>query len=85
MVSPRRRSIRALSDGVSVKETRSDTKIATATVRPKLWKKRPTRPAMKATGRKMMMSESVVAMTASAISAVPTDAACRGGIPSSST
>ena len=31
------------------------------------------------------MSESVVAMTASAISAVPTDAACRGGIPSSST
>ena len=59
--------------------------IATATVSPKLWKKRPTRPAMNATGRKMMTSDSVVAMTASAISAVPSEAACRGGVPSSST
>ena len=59
--------------------------IATATVSPKLWKKRPTRPAMNATGRKMMTSESVVAMTARAISAVASEAARRGGVPSSST
>src|SRR5439155_4235050 len=38
----------------------SEIMIATATVSPKLWKKRPTRPAMKATGRKMMTSETVV-------------------------
>jgi hypothetical protein len=68
-----------------VKETRSETMIATATVSPKLWKNRPTRPAMKATGRKMITSESVVAMTARAISAVPPEAASMGGIPSSST
>ena len=52
--------------------------MANAIVRPKLWKNRPTCPSMKATGRKMTTSDSVVAMTASAISAVPPDAASMG-------
>jgi hypothetical protein len=64
---------------------RSEIMIATATVSPKLWKKRPTRPAMNATGRKMMTSDSVVAMTARAISAVASDAARIGDTFFSST
>ena len=58
--------------------------IATAAVTPKLWKKRPTLPSMNATGRKITTSDSVVAMTASAISRVPRDAACTGVSPFSS-
>ena len=51
---------------------------------PKLWKKRPTRPAMKATGRKMTTSDSVVAMTARLISLVAPAAARIGDSPFSS-
>ena len=48
---------RAHSIGVSVNETTSETRIATATVTPKLLKKRPTCPSMNATGRKITTSE----------------------------
>ena len=75
--------MRALSAGVSVNDTKSDIMMATAVVMPKLWKKRPMRPSMNATGRKMITSDRVVAMTASAISAVPRDAAVMASSPSS--
>ena len=45
-------------------ETRSETAIANAIVMPKLYKKRPTIPCMKASGTKITSSESVVATTA---------------------
>ena len=61
---------RAQSIGVSVNETNSDIMIATATVTPKLLKKRPTWPSMNATGRKMTTSDRVVASTARLISPV---------------
>jgi hypothetical protein len=69
---------------VSVNETRRETATAKATVMPKLWKKRPTRPAMKASGTKMTSKESVVAMTARAISRVALEAALMGLSPFSS-
>ena len=70
--------------GTSVKATSSETRIAKLTVRPKLRQKRPTSPPMNATGKKMAMSESVVATTASTISRAPVTAASHGERPSSS-
>ena len=61
-------SHRADSIGVSVKLTSSDTMIANAIVRPKLFMNRPTMPPMKATGTKIVTSDSVVASTARPIS-----------------
>ena len=46
--------------------------------------KRPTMPPMKPTGTKTAISDSVVAMTASPISLVPSIAASNGFIPFSS-
>ena len=66
-------------------ETSSETAIANATVTPKLRKKRPMMPAMNATGRKMTISDRVVAMTASEISRVAVPAADIGVSPRSST
>ena len=68
-----RLSQRADSIGVSVKLTSSETRIANAIVRPKLFMKRPTMPPMKATGRKTATSDSVVASTARPISCVAVD------------
>ena len=68
-------SQRADSIGVSVKLTSSDTMIANAIVRPKLFMKRPTMPPMKPTGTKIATSDSVVASTARPISAVASTAA----------
>ena len=70
--------MRAASIGVSEKLTNSDTVIANAMVRPKLWKKRPTMPLMNATGRNTASSESVVASTASPMSLVANTAATNG-------
>jgi hypothetical protein len=64
--------------GVSVKLTSIETAIAKAIVTPKLRRKRPGMPPMKATGRKTAMSESVVASTARPISLVAFTAATMG-------
>ncbi len=53
--------------------------MANAMVTPKEFMKRPTMPPMKATGRKTAISDRLVASTASAISRVPSTAACLGG------
>ena len=63
------------SIGVNVNDTSNEIAIANATVTPKLWKKRPMMPPMNATGRKITMRDSVVAVTARPISRVPMDAA----------
>ena len=52
--------------------------MANAIVRPKLFKKRPMMPLMKATGRNTAMSESVVASTARPMSRVASAAATKG-------
>ena len=52
--------------------------MAKLTVSPKLRQKRPTSPPMKATGKKIAMSETVVATTASTISFDPVTAASQG-------
>lgn len=66
---------RAQSIGVKVTAMTREKAMAIATVIPKLLKKRPTRPAMKAMGRKMTIRDRVVAITASMISFVPSMAA----------
>ena len=58
--------------------------MAKAAVKPKLRKNRPTTAPMNATGKKITTSDKVVAMTAKAISLVPSSAASRGGRFSSS-
>ena len=70
--------------GVIVKLTNSDTAIENAMVMPKLARKRPGTPAMKAMGRKTAISDSVVDMTAMPISRVPLTAATIGVSPFSS-
>ncbi len=71
-------SQRAASIGVNEKLTMSDTRMANAIVRPKLFKNRPMMPLMKATGRNTAMSESVVARTARPMSRVASVAATKG-------
>ena len=71
------------SIGVSVNDTRSETRIEKTTVRANWRKKRPIIPFMKATGRKIATMAKVVAMTARPISVVAKVAASRGAIPSS--
>ena len=66
---------RAASIGVSVNETSRETAIANEEVKPNEDMKRPTMPPMKPTGRKTASRESVVAITASPISRVPSIAA----------
>ena len=78
------RSQRDDSIGVSVKLTNSDTAIANAMVRPKLFKNRPTMPFMNATGTNTASSDSVVASTARPISRVASTAARIGDMPFSS-
>ncbi len=75
---------RELSIGVSVKDTSSETAMAKDAVNPKDDMKRPVMPPMNPMGRNTASSESVVAMTASPISLVPSMAACMGGMPFSS-
>ena len=71
---------RALSIGVSVKETISETKMAKAAVSPKDDMKRPTMPPMNPTGTNTASRENVVASTARPISFVPWMAASNGGM-----
>jgi hypothetical protein len=68
------------SIGVRVKLTNSEMAMAKAMVRPKLFRKRPTMPPMKATGRNTARSEMVVASTARPISLVASMAARAGSI-----
>ena len=69
---------------MSVKATRSETRIAKLTVSPKLRQNRPTRPPMNATGKKITTRDSVVATTGRTISLAPVTAASKGGRLSSS-
>src|ERR1035441_10322055 len=62
---------REQSIGVRVKETRRETAMAKAEVKPKELMKRPTMPPMKPTGRNTASRLKVVAMTARPISFVP--------------
>ena len=75
----RGRASRAESIGSSVKATKSEMSTATVMVRPNCRKNWPVMPFMKATGTKTATSVKVVAMTASAISRVPSLAARAGG------
>ena len=68
------RNMRAESAGVMVKLTSSDTAMANAMVRPKLFKNMPTMPLRKATGTNTASNESVVARTARPISRGPSTA-----------
>ena len=77
--------MRALIIGVSVNETSRLTSIATAAVIPNWYRKRPEIDDMNETGRKITTSESVVASTASPISAVAARAASKASIRFSST
>src|SRR5215831_7731757 len=70
--------MRELSIGVSVKLTSIDTMIEKAMVQPNGLMKRFAYPFMNAIGRKITTSDSVVAMTASATSRVPSIAASKG-------
>ena len=74
----KRLSNRALSIGVSVKLTSSETMIANDIVSATLLKNRPGMLCINATGRKITTSESVVAMTARPISLVASIAASNG-------
>ncbi|MCY0991648.1 hypothetical protein OV203_31185 [Nannocystis sp. ILAH1] len=76
-------SRREHSIGVSVSDTNSDTPIENAVVMPNERQNRPMRPSMNAVGRKMTISDRVVANTARVISRVPSIAACTGGSPCS--
>ena len=58
-----------------MKDTKSETSTANATVIPKGKKNRPTIPFMKATGMNTAITEEVVASTAKPISEVPLRAA----------
>jgi len=69
--------------GVRVKEMNSENRMATAIVMPKARKNLPGIPPIKAMGMKIITREKVVAITARAISAVPSMAAWIGGLPSS--
>ncbi len=75
---------RELSIGVRVKLTSIDTMIANAIVQPNGLMNRLAYPLMNAIGRKITTSDSVVAMTASATSRVPSIAASKGEQPFSS-
>src|SRR5262245_21068891 len=74
-----RLSRRALIIGVSVKLTSSETAIAKAMVRATLLKNLPAMLGINATGRKITISERVVAITARPISLVAAIAASNGG------
>ena len=69
--------------GSRVKETKSDTSTAKATVIPNWKKNRPTIPFIKATGTNTAMTDIVVASTASPISLVPSRAAVKWSSPRS--
>ena len=75
--------MRAASIGVSVSATSSEISTELATVAPNSERKLPTMPLTKITGRKTTAIETVAAVAAKAISAVPRDAASRGGVPCS--
>ncbi len=75
--------MRAASIGVSVSATISEIITALATVAPNSPRKLPTMPSTKITGRKTTAIETVAAVAAKAICAVPLEAATRGSSPSS--
>ena len=80
----RARAKRAESIGSSVNATKSEMRTATVMVSPNWRKNWPVIPCMNATGTNTATSVNVVAITASAISWVPSLAACAGGSPRSS-
>ena len=69
------------SIGVSVSETKPETRIATAMVTANSRKSRPTIPPMKRSGMNTAVSESVIEMIVKPISAAPSSAACIGDFP----
>ena len=69
--------------GVSVRATKAENRIAAATVKPNSRNMRPILPGRKEIGRNTAVSVAVVAMTAKAISRLPSSAASIMGCPSS--
>ena len=74
---------RAQSIGVSVSDTKPDTRIAQEIVTANSRKTRPTMPAINRTGMKTATSESVMEMMVKPISFEPFNAASNGRMPSS--
>ncbi len=76
--------ILAQSIGVSVSATKLDNTTAPAMAIPNSLNNRPVLPLRNASGTNTATSEAVVAITAKAISRVPSRAAVTGSLPSSS-
>ena len=76
-------STRAASIGDNDSATNADTATEPQTATANSMKSRPVAPLRKASGRNTTMSESVMVMTAKAISSMPFFAASMGDIPAS--
>ncbi len=73
--------MRAQSIGVSVSETKPETRIATVIVTANSWKTRPTTPLISKTGMNTATSEKVMDRIVKAISFAPLRAASNGFMP----
>ncbi len=71
----------APSIGVSVSDTKPDTRIATAMVTANSRNRRPTMPPMNSSGMNTAVRLAVIEMIVNPISAAPSSAACMGGFP----
>ena len=75
--------MRAQSMGVSVSDTKPETRMATEIVTANSRKMRPTTPPMNSTGIKTATSEKVIERMVKPISRAPCKAASKGFMPSS--
>ena len=75
--------MRAHNMGVSVSDTKPETKMATEMVTANSRKTRPTTPPMNSTGMKTATSDRVIEMIVKPISRAPFSAASKGFMPSS--
>ncbi len=69
--------------GVSVSDTKPDTRIATLMVTANSWNSRPSRPPISSTGMNTATSETVIERMVKPISREPSSAARSGGFPCS--
>jgi hypothetical protein len=67
--------------GVSVRETKPETRIATPIVTANSWNSRPTMPPRKSTGMNTAVNDSVIDTMVKPISRAPSSAACIGRFP----
>ena len=72
---------RLQSMGVSVSDTKPETRIATPIVTANSWKRRPMSPPRKSTGMNTATSEMVIERMVKPISRAPTSAASKTGVP----